>query len=263
MNVNGFETLKIKTEDMLRRCQRDYSPLFTGFLSPEEQVVAKSILCGYPGVFCFCYGGFSDCERNILGFFPGEVYARPENSEQISEFKEMFDIACVQICGSGFVNIGHRDVLGSLMSLGIKRETIGDIVVADDKKTAYVSVMQNVAEYIKMNLERVARDKVKISYVDFGDVPQKEHRFSDLAFTVSSLRLDAIASGFLNVSRDKTKKLIVSGKVSVNHTECTSVDKSISEGDTITVKGFGKYVVDAYLGQTNKNRYRVVVRKYL
>lgn len=263
MNGNDFETLIIRTEDLCRRSERDFSPCFTGFLSPEEQVAVKNISSQYAGIFCISFGGFLQSERNIIGFFPRDIYVEPLNDEQRNDFEEMFDTSCVQISGSGFVNIGHRDVLGSLMSLGIKRETIGDIIVSDDQKTAYVAVLENVAEYIKMNLERVARDKVRISLIDFAGVPEKKQRFTDLAFTVSSLRLDAIAAGFLNLSRDKTKKLIASGKVSINHSECTSVDRSISEGDIITVKGIGKFVIDAYLGQTQKSRYRVVVKKYL
>ena len=84
-----------------------------------------------------------------------------------------------------------------------------------------------------------------------------------MSLTLASVRLDALVSGMLSISRDKAKTLIASGRVMVNHSEATRCDADFSEGDIISVKGEGKFVVDAFLGQSAKGRYRVIVRKYL
>ena len=217
----------------------------------------------YPDVFVLFAGGFENAERRIAVFFPGDIYVYPENDEQRRELEAFVEMEFVEIAGSGFVNMGHRDVLGSLMSLGLKRETLGDIIVTDDSKKAYVAVMPGIAEYICSNLERVARDKVRVSVVPVTKVPEKKQSFSDMSLTLASVRLDALLSGMLSISRDKAKMLIASGRVAVNHSEVTRCDGDFSEGDIVTVKGEGKFVVDAFLGQSAKGRHRVIVRKYL
>lgn len=247
----------------MRRCEKQYTPQFTGFLTPEEQVAVQKLSKSYPDVFVLFTGGFKNAERCIAAFFPGDIYAFPENDEQLCELEGYAEMEFVEIAGSGFVNIGHRDVLGSLMSLGLKRETLGDIIVTEDSKKAYVAVLPGIAEYIRTNLERVARDKVRVSVVDVRRVPEKKQSFSDMSLTLASVRLDALLSGMLSVSRDKAKNLIASGRVMINHSEVTRCDGDFFEGDIISVKGEGKFIVDAFLGQSAKGRYRVIVRKYL
>ncbi len=261
--MENFNSIEIKAGDLMRRCEKQYTPQFTGFLTPEEQVAVQKLSRLYPNVFVLFAGGFKNAERRIAAFFPGDVYVYPENDEQRRELDAFTEMEFVEITGSGFVNIGHRDVLGSLMSLGLKRETLGDIVITEDSKRAYVAVLPGIAGYICANLERVARDKVKVSAVDVGKVPEKKQNFSDMSLTLASVRLDALLSGMLSVSRDKAKNLIASGRVAVNHSEVTRCDGDFSEGDIISVKGEGKFVIDAFLGQSAKGRFRVIVRKYL
>ena len=261
--MENLNSIEIKAGDLMRRCEKQYTPQFTGFLTTEEQVAVQRLSKSSPDVFVLFAGGFKNAERRIAVFFPGDIYVFPENDEQLRELEAFAEMEFVEIAGSGFVNIGHRDVLGSLMSLGLKRETLGDIIVTEDSKKAYVAVTPGIAEYIRANLERVARDRVKVSVVDAGRAPEKKQNFSDMSLTLASVRLDALLSGILSVSRDKAKALIASGRVMVNHSEVTRCDGDFSEGDIISVKGEGKFIVDAFLGQSAKGRYRVIVRKYL
>ena len=217
----------------------------------------------HSGIFVVSFGGFEGAERKIAGIFPHDCYKQPESADEFEEYEQMAELCYVKIEGSGFVNIGHRDVLGSVMSLGLKREVLGDIIVTDDSKCAYMPVKQSSAEYICANLERVARDKVRVRLVDKTHLPEKKQKFSDMVLTVSSVRLDGLVSAMTNLSRDKAKKLIVSGKVAINHSECTSCDAQFSAGDTITVKGEGKFYVEDFLGLTSKEKHRIVVRKYI
>ena len=261
--MENFNSIEIKAGDLMRRCEKQYTPQFTSFLTPEEQVAVQKLVREYPDVFVLFTGGFKNAERRVAAFFPGDIYVYPENDEQRRELETFAEMEFVEIAGSGFVNIGHRDVLGSLMSLGLKRETLGDIIVTEDSKKAYVAVMPGIAEYICANLERVARDKVKVSVVPIKNVPEKKQNFSDMSLTLASVRLDALVSGMLSISRDKAKGYIASGRVAVNHSEVTRCDGDFSEGDIVSVKGEGKFIVDAFLGQSAKGRFRVIVRKFL
>ena len=261
--MEKFESISVRTEDLIRRCEKQYTPQFTHFLTPEEQAHIKMLASEHHEIFLVFYGGVANAERCMAGFFPCDIFVYPESEDERRELEALFEIEYVEISGSGFVNFSHRDVLGSLMSLGVKRETIGDIIVTDDSKNAYVAVLPGIAGYICTSLERVARDKVRVKCISSENVPEKKQNFSDMSLTLASVRLDALVSGMLNRSRDKTKKLILSGLVSVNHSQVLNCDKEFSEGDVITVKGEGKFVVDAFLGLTAKNRYRVIVRKYL
>lgn len=257
--MESFDSVEIRAEDLIRRCEKQYTAQFTHFLTSEEQEKVKRIAFQHPDVFVLFVGGFANAERCVAGFFHRDIY----DETDVEGLAELAEIEYVEIMGSGFVNINHRDVLGSLMSLGIKRETLGDIIVSDDARSAYVAVISGMGEYLCLGLERVARDKVRVSVTDAGRVPEKKQKFSDMSLTLASVRIDAALSGVLGISRDKAKKLVASGRVAVNHTVILNSDKEFSQGDIITVKGEGKFLVDAFLGLTAKNRYRIVFRKYL
>ena len=248
---------------MCKRSAEKYCPCFTGFLSLEEQAVLSKETQKYRDVFVLMFGGIPCAERKMAGIFPKDCYDEPDSEESLLAFEEMAEISYVKIQGSGFVNIGHRDILGSVMSLGLKREVLGDIIVTESQKCAYIAAKKSAAGYICANLDRVARDKVRVSEVDKREVPERKQKFSDMVLTISSLRLDALVGAAVNISRDKSKKLINAGKVAINHTECTSCDVQVSSGDTVTVKGEGKFYIEDSLGLTAKEKHRIVVRKYI
>lgn len=261
--MENFDNVEIRAADLIRRCEKQYTPQFTAFLTPEEQTAVKRLADASADVFVLFIGGIKGAERCVAGFFHCDIYEHPDDERKLYELESFAELEFVEIAGSGFVNISHRDVLGSVMSLGIKRETVGDIIVAEDNKTAYLAVLPGIADYLCTSLERVARDKVKVKKVSLMAVPEKKQSFYDMSLTLASVRIDALISGMLNISRDKAKKLIASGRVSINHAEISVCDKEFTEGDIVAVKGEGKFIVDAFLGLTAKSRYRVIVRKYL
>lgn len=265
MEHNSKETLILHFSDLCERCERQYSPQFTKFLTPEENVLLLEKAKSYPEIFAISFGGIKNSERNVIGVFPGDIYVCPkENSDEAdSLFCENIEIGFVKIKGSGFRKFSHRDLLGSLMSLGLKREMLGDIIITEDEMCAYVAAFPSVVPYITENLTHVANDKVKVSEAGAHELPKKEQRFKDLSVTLSSLRLDAVLSAVLNLSREKVKKIIASGLVCVNHTPCERNDREINEGDIITVRGYGKFLAEATLGLSGRGRIKVVLRKYL
>ena len=273
MNTHETDSFTARVEDLCERAEKWYAPAFTPFLTAEEQQLARRAASAFPQVFCLSFGGFENAERRKLGFFNADAYVKPENAALFDgvhtqtadtlPFAEDAEIAAVRIRGSGFRTWSHRDVLGSLMALGIRRETLGDIFVEDDGHTAYVITTEGMAPFLCDALTDVANDRVKTERIPREKLPEKRQQFADQSLTLASLRLDALVAAMLNLSRENAKKLLHSGAISLNHTVCTAVDKEFAAGDVISVRGHGKFLVDSFLGKTQKDRMRVIVRKYI
>lgn len=91
------------------------------------------------------------------------------------------------------------------MATGLRRETMGDIYIDDDGKTAYLAVLQTVVPFLCDTLTGVGRDKVRVRPLAAENLPEKAERFADLSVTLASLRLDALLSGALNLSREQQR----------------------------------------------------------
>lgn len=152
----------------------------------------------------------------------------------------------------------HRDVLGSLMSLGIKRCKIGDIIV---KNGVFFEVKSEIAPYVIQNLTKIRSYPVKAEI--YEDEVEKTYEFSELFFTVSSLRADCIIGAIAKLSRDDAKELILSGKLFVNSKIFENPSKTLSEGDALSVRGIGKFLFSSVDGMTKKERMKITIKKYI
>lgn len=152
----------------------------------------------------------------------------------------------------------HRDFLGALMSLNIKREMIGDILVSD-KRTA-VFVMNQVKPLVA-GITKIGRAGVKVSF-DFSENDIPEQQFDTITATVQSLRLDSCLSSAIRLSRGKTQELIKTKGVALNHTDVYDPSVKISEGDVFSVRGMGKYVLREIGGMSKKDRIFITIDKF-
>lgn len=265
MTMQDFKTDTLflqRIEELADRCRTRFGPEFTHFLDGRNLKLANDCLKKFSGdVISVPFGGFKDAERVVIGVFPKDVYGYDAVDE--SELCAMFDLCAVKIQGSGFGVFTHRDCMGSVLALGVKREALGDIYVTEDGKCAYMCLTKVAAEYICKNLEFVSRDKVRVSVIDVSDLPVPERRFSVISGTVASERLDCIISLATGLSRDKSKQLINSAMVNVNHFEETRCDFQLSVGDILSVRGHGRFKLIELGGLTKKGRNRVVVHKMI
>ena len=223
----------------LKSYEKSYS-CFTDFLD-ERQIKLIIRLFGFLKDELVFFGGIDESERKIATIKNENLYI----PIKIIKIKKLSDI-------------NHRDVLGSLMSLGIKRQKIGDIVISD---FIYVSVKDEISDYILENFAKIRHYNIEPFLAEDEDI-KKEQEFIDLGTTVSSLRLDGIISAFLNLSREKSKELIVSGRVNLNHFPETNNRKLLNVGDIISIKGSGRFLLSQINGTTKKDRIRIVISKY-
>jgi RNA-binding protein YlmH len=193
-------------------------------------------------------GVFQECERKMVAFYK---YDTPKN----------YPMYLMKITNkSKFRTLGHRDYLGSLMSLGIKREKFGDLVI--ENNICYGAVGIDICEYIKYNLEMIADCPCSVEFIEEYDHIVPKRAFSEKVIIINSLRVDSILSEICNLSRANAVKLVNSGRILVNYDLCVAKDKEIKTNDIITVRGIGKYKMGSVLGVTQKKRIKINVLKY-
>ncbi len=238
-----------RCEDFERYVQKYKCARFSHFISPHDEAVFRTHYRCSADVSCMTWGGTDDAERVMLGFFPD--FLSPDASD--------FPIETLEIKNAGGTT--HRDILGALIGLGIKRETLGDIYFDEDR--AYVMCERAAAEYILYNLETVGRKKVEVQVAPQGSTFSLKHQFKMIRVTVSALRLDAVLAAIVPMSRSDAAKAISQEYVNVNFTAAQSPDKRLSEGDVISVRHKGRFVLTTVAGETRKGRTVIEVKKYI
>lgn len=239
-----------RAEDTVRLCEKQYSLKFIGFLTPAEAAcVKRNVRCAdCETVF---YGGYDGAERTLF-------VALPEYAD-MSECEELLSV--LEVSGRGINGINHRDCLGSLMGLGIRREKIGDILVYDDR--CIIFAVSDIADYIISDLKKIGNIGVKIRKAKIGEIEIPERRTEKIFATVAAMRLDAITAAALKTSRSKAMPYITGGRVNVNWTEVCEPSHRIKEGDVFSVRGAGRFRVAAENGETKKGRVSVEIEKFV
>ncbi len=238
-----------RLEDFEQSCLRYKSVRFSRFATPHDLVVFRARYTLSADVSVLVYGGADDCERAQIGFFPD--FLEPDVS--------LFPITPILVTDvTGFT---HRDILGSVLGLGVKREMVGDIFV--DGANAVIMCDSQIQDFLLFNLKTVGRKKVSVSLYDGREGVSLAHAFETLRCVVASLRLDACVSAMTNLSRNDATDYILGEKVSVNFCQATSPSKKLCEGDVISVRHYGRFRLGSVLGETRKGRLSVEFKKYI
>lgn len=249
MNHIGNEELKVASNvyDKLMLAERTQCEIYTSeFCTPNLWSKIQN-LSGIPFTSIGTFGGFLESERRIIGF---NVY--DESNYPIKVLKI--------VNKSKFISLEHKDYLGAIMSLGIKRTKIGDLVVKDN--FCFVAAVNDIADYILLNLHSIGKCPCDIDIINKEtELPKVE--FQSITVLSTSYRLDCIVSALCNLSRNKSEQYINSGKVLLDYVEVTEKNKEVVKGNTITIRGFGKYKVAEEIGKTNSGRLRIEIKKYI
>ena len=237
-----------RIDDLKNRCERAGILTHTTFLTPAEQAQAEQVLqrsgCRYD-----FHGGGADCERKVLFFLP-DWQEEPAPAEII-------DAISFQ---ASFGSPGHRDYLGALLALGVRRQWLGDIRI--DGQNAWVFCLHTVTAQL-LTLEQAGRVSVKAKQLSLEEVPAPLVQRKALSFTVQSLRLDAVLGELFSISRSSAAKRIAEGAVSLNYLPCLKPDAQVQPGDVISLRGMGKGAITALGGQSRKGRQYVHAERYL
>lgn len=240
-----------KIEDTVRLCEKYSCARFSNFLDGGETVTVKENFkfpygCGY-----MFYGGYEESERKIFGVFPD--WEEPAG--------EAFPITVLKIRCTYKNELTHRDYLGTLMSLGLERGKIGDIIVEDGY--AYVFVCTDTAEYIRDNIRKIGNKGVKTELIELNDFIPPPRKYEIIDTVCASLRLDAVVAAAAKLSRAEALRAVTDGRVKLNYREISDCSKTVSVGDLLSVRGFGRFVLVQTGNETRKGRMHIKLKKQL
>lgn len=236
--------------DLAELSQRTGVPRFSRFLNEREAIVA-----GYgaaqTGAVPIFYGGYDGAARTVCGFLIG-TYAEEMQAD------ELFPVRAVTFSFRGRDKLSHRDLLGAVLSTGLQRSVVGDILVAEEYAVVFCL---DTAEELIADITKIGRVGVKVERGIARELPRARLERIDAA--VSSLRLDCIVGACTNISREKSASLIKSGQVSADFSVCLNISGTVKEKTVISIRGYGRYRLAEIAGQTKNGRLRVVIEKYV
>lgn len=239
-----------KVVEWREQVETQFSFRLLDFLDPREQEIVQSIIGTKDNIKCSFWGGYGQAERKRAIIYPD--YFQPSNED--------FGIVIFSIhYPSKFVTLEHRKILGSLMGLGLKRSKFGDILMGDTNIQFIVT--DQVADYVKLHFTQVGKTNVIIEAIPLTKVIEPDESWIEQTATVSSMRLDAILAEVYHLSRQKVSPYIKNQLVKVNWKIVDDPAYQCHQGDTLSMRGFGRCKIQKIDGQTKKEKWRIIVAK--
>ncbi len=238
-----------KLIDKVNLCLKNYEVQKSEFLNPYEIKNALSVLNYNKDINYTIDGGYKDCERSIVFIYPFYM--------DYNDVDSKLDI--LQIDGNfKFKEVLHKDYLGSILGLGIKREKIGDILVNDN--FCQVIVDSDISDFLIFNLNKIGKNNVSIKRIEKEDLKMPNINYKEVNTTISSKRLDCVISGIYNISRQESIKYISSERVFVDYEKITSSSKLIEDACLISVRGRGRVIISEIGELTKKEKIKLKIK---
>ena len=232
---------------------RDYFPVLLDFLDPRERMIVESISGAYDDIEVHYYGGGEngDVRERMRGLLVPVLLEFETSDFEITVFEMDYP--------DKFVSLEHRNILGAIMNVGVDRSKIGDIVTGE---VIQFAVCTPYKELFAEELERIKRAPIKLNEIDNEAFLKPVDDGVNKSILSSSMRLDTILSNVLNEGRGKSRERVEKGKVKVNHTVIEDSAFNVELGDVISVRHFGRVVIEDHMGETRKEKHRLSVKVY-
>lgn len=248
-------------EDKMRQSQEQYVVTSTNFLDEREQGI---LLDRFRKEDCLyvLFGGYDEAVRRAMFFFPPYSGAEtPGEAAEILKNGEDCTFVRLRFTKDKFSTAGHRDYLGALMGLGLRREMIGDIIVTADGCDVFA--MKSVKKFILDNFTKAGRATLKGEEVPLSQLMNEQQKTVTERITAASMRLDVVVAQVYRISRTAASESIEKGLVFVNDSQALKCDMRISQGDKIVLRGKGKAIVEEVNGTTKKGRIALNIKKFV
>lgn len=246
-----------KVINIVNKVKKYHEILYTDFLDPYE---IKNIICFLNSDIEIKYQimkEYSKNERMIIKIFLDYMDIEQTRDDDVP-------IKILKInSNSKFHNLNHKDYLGSLLSLGIDRRKIGDIVVKKDYAIAFVKL--EISDYIYINLTKINNVNTKIDYLALDDIKKLDtkDKFEEKVIHISSNRIDGLVSSITNAPRKQGQLLIKRGFVKLNYEPIDSTSKPFDIGDLISIRGSGRFIIKEKVGNTKSGRQKILIGKLI
>lgn len=238
-----------RIEDILDHVRSSKVAKRIDFLSTAEKEVLLKVLGRALDVSVVFSGGFEPAERVRATIFPVEM-----SEEEIDESVLVFKI---DVIGEEQGSITHSQALGSIMSLNIDRNVIGDVVVGE--KGAYFSACVEFEDFLKTHLIKIGRHNVEL--VKQEGIVKREEKFEDIEIVVSSMRLDTLVKFLIRGSRKKAEEHLEAGFVRVNQIVDKKPSRVCEVGDVLSIRRAGRFKVHQIKKKTKSGKIVLVLRK--
>ena len=221
------------------------------FLDPYGYTIAETIAASYDNIEINSSGGYYGAERQRVSFKHKDFLGN-----------EDFAIKVIKATWNDkYYHISHRDILGSLIGLGIERNALGDLLVKSDH--CKILLDSTIYEYVMQNFIQIGAASISVEECDLSEIEPKEERCKEIRATVASLRLDSVAAAGFSSSRSKIVADIATEKVKLNWQSIKGASQTIKVGDIISMRGRGRVEVEEIRGQTKKGRISIVLKRYI
>ena len=236
--VRNSSQLALRLQQNAQRADRLDIPVPGRFVTGEERALAVHAAREARVAVSF-FGGWEGAEREQVCFHP--AWAEAE-----------FTAVWVEIrWAAKFAHVEHRDLLGSLMALGMDRSFFGDLIAQEDR--AYLLCLPEIAVRLPMEWDKAGNVPIKVQQLEEApaiDPPRGEF----LRDTVASLRLDCVLSAGMKTSRSRAAEIIRMGAVAVDHMPEERTDRILAAGQLLSVRGFGRIRLSEVGSPTRKDR---------
>lgn len=254
-----------------------YEIRFTDFLSPREQrLFYAAVASEGQADRLFFFGGARETERRCAVLVPEWYLGDEPTGDPFGEERASFILSLIEggdedlsgvtvplsLTASAFADLSHRDWLGAMLALGIERSALGDIAVLDAHRAITFSTPR-IAPFITESLQRAGSDAVTAAVCTLPEGFSVPHEFERLEASVASPRLDGVVRALTNLSRADASALVKDGRAEVNYFPEENPDAPIADGDVISLRGYGKFIIDSASTVTRRGRNRLVARKYI
>lgn len=244
--------------DKIEMCENRNKIEHTDFLDLAQIELVQKFINKIKIENYMSYGGFEQAERKMFVIYPEKF-----NSEVVEKnLSSIVQIVRVELPEDLKGKYTHRDYLGAVIKLGVKREKVGDIIVDNDG--ADIIVDKDISKFLLENLGGLTRfSKSKIMIENIENLRTVQIRKEEREIIVSSLRLDNVISELARCSRNKALDIINMERVFVNFQCETKKTKQIKPGDMITIRGKGRFFIKELVGQTKSGRTIIKIEKFV
>lgn len=232
--------------DLCEIVSRTKSTECTDFYNPFEVKELTSLINTYDTI-SFSLIGNEDSESKAILIYP----------EYMDELNPSDYVSLVKIDKKDY-EIAHKDVLGSLLSLGIKREKLGDIIINDE--AIYFYIRNEILDYVLLNLEKIKNYGVELEVIDLATPIAREIDYEEKLITCASARLDLVLANVYNLSRSDAKNAIEAGLVKVNYKVTYKISETLEVGDMVSMRRRGSFIVGDYLGLSKKDKLKLIIK---
>ncbi len=242
--------LLARVEDAVQLCDKHSYPHFVGFVDERQRALIAAAFRRLPQMTVAFWGGYEEAERTVFGAFPSFMEVD----------QTVFPLVALECTYRETATLTHRDFLGTVLSVGVKREKVGDILCGTGKTVLFVG--EDIAPFLCEQITKVGGEGVTLT-MGLSAPLDVTRTYKEIQMTVASPRLDNVVKTLTGLARDKAAALITGGLVSLCHQPCESVSKTVLEGDIVSIRGYGRFRIISLSNLTKKERIVLVAHKYL